>query len=116
MAVHCADPVVPGSAAFNAATVLPAGAAATVTLSMASGAYHVNLPLYNGTKSLEIGVPKDASFTPIPPRTIKPILFYGTSITQGGCASRSGMSYQAILGRILNIDFVNLGFSGNGVG
>jgi lysophospholipase L1-like esterase len=46
----------------------------------------------------------------------KPIVFYGTSITQGGCASRSGMSYQAILGRKLNLDFVNLGFSGNGLG
>src|SRR5581483_1784049 len=42
--------------------------------------------------------------------------FYGTSITQGGCASRSGMSYQAILSRMLNLDFVNLGFSGNGKG
>src|SRR5262249_46207719 len=38
------------------------------------------------------------------------------SITQGGCASRSAMSYQAILGRALNLDFVNLGFSGNGLG
>ena len=46
----------------------------------------------------------------------KPVVFYGTSITQGGCASRSGMSYQAILGRHLNLDFVNLGFSGNGKG
>jgi lysophospholipase L1-like esterase len=46
----------------------------------------------------------------------KPVVFYGTSITQGGCASRSAMSYQAILGRALNLDFVNLGFSGNGLG
>jgi len=46
----------------------------------------------------------------------KPVVFYGTSITQGGCASRSGLSYQAILARQLNIDFVNLGFSGNGKG
>src|SRR5208283_4029197 len=46
----------------------------------------------------------------------RPVVFYGTSITQGGCASRSGMSYQAILGRMLNLDFVNLGFSGNGRG
>jgi lysophospholipase L1-like esterase len=46
----------------------------------------------------------------------KPVVFYGTSITQGGCASRSGLSYQAILGRTLNVDFVNLGFSGNGKG
>jgi lysophospholipase L1-like esterase len=44
------------------------------------------------------------------------VVFYGTSITQGGCASRPGMSYQAILSRMLNLDFVNLGFSGNGKG
>ena len=46
----------------------------------------------------------------------KPVVFYGTSITQGGCASRSGLSYPAMLGRQLNLDFVNLGFSGNGKG
>ena len=45
-----------------------------------------------------------------------PVVFYGTSITQGGCASRPGMSYQAILGRRLNLNHVNLGFSGNGKG
>ena len=46
----------------------------------------------------------------------KPVVFYGTSITQGGCASRPGMSYTAIVGRKLNLDFVNQGFSGNGLG
>ena len=46
----------------------------------------------------------------------KPVAYYGTSITQGGCASRGGMSYQAIVGRLLNVDHVNLGFSGNGKG
>ena len=54
-----------------------------------------------------------------PPRPLPsphPVVFYGTSITQGGCASRPGMSYQAILGRRLNLDHVNLGFSGNGKG
>lgn len=46
----------------------------------------------------------------------KPVVYYGTSITQGGCASRPGMSYQSILGRALNLDQVNLGFSGAGRG
>ena len=45
-----------------------------------------------------------------------PVVFYGTSITQKGCASRAGMSYQAILGRQLNLNHINLGFSGNGKG
>src|SRR5205823_4863904 len=42
------------------------------------------------------------------------IVFYGTSIVHGGCASRPGMSYPAILGRRLDRPFINLGFSGNG--
>ncbi len=75
------------------------------------------LPLYMGVKVLGIGLDADAHVEHAKPFAIgKPIVFYGTSITQGGCASRSGMSYQAILGRSLNADFVNLGFSGNGRG
>ena len=75
------------------------------------------LPLYKGVKVLGIGLDKEARVRP--PRRFalaKPVVYYGTSITQGGCASRSGMSYQAIAGRMLNIDFVNLGFSGSGKG
>ncbi len=75
------------------------------------------LPLYIGVKILGIGVDAEARLEQAKPFAIaKPLVFYGTSITQGGCASRSGMSYQAILGRMLNADFVNLGFSGNGLG
>jgi len=77
-------------------------------------AYMVYLPLYNGVESLEIGVPQQAAFQPLPPRTARPIVFYGTSITHGGCASRPGMAYPAILGRRLDRPTINLGFSGNG--
>ena len=75
------------------------------------------LPLYKPAKVLEIGLDDDAVTTR--PRRFanpRPVVYYGTSITQGGCASRSGLSYQAILARQLNLDFVNLGFSGNGKG
>ena len=75
------------------------------------------LPLYKGVKVLQIGMNKGAEISPAQPFILdKPVVYYGTSITQGGCASRSGMSYQAILSRRLNLDFVNLGFSGNGKG
>ncbi|HEY6739558.1 MAG TPA: SGNH/GDSL hydrolase family protein [Actinopolymorphaceae bacterium] len=77
-------------------------------------AYQINLPLYNGVESLEIGVPAAAAFEPIAPRTRKPILFYGTSITQGACASRPGMAFVSILGRRLDRPMLNFGFSGNG--
>lgn len=72
------------------------------------------LPLYNGTEYFRIGVTADADFEPIAPRTAKPIVFYGTSITHGACASRPGMPHPAILGRRLNRPTINLGFSGNG--
>lgn len=75
------------------------------------------LSLYKPVKVTAVGVDRDAHFEKAKAFAVpKPVVFYGTSITQGGCASRPGMSYQAILGRLLNIDFVNLGFSGNGKG
>ena len=54
-----------------------------------------------------------------PPRPFalpKPVVYYGSSITQGIAASNPGGAYQALLSRWLNVDFVNLGFSGNGLG
>ena len=74
----------------------------------------IYLPLYNGVASLEIGTPAGTEFEFAAGRRDKPIVFYGTSITHGGCASRPGMSYPAILGRRLDMPIVNLGFSGNG--
>jgi hypothetical protein len=79
--------------------------------------YLLYLPLYNGVSSVELGLPADATLSkaePYPAGHTKPIVFYGTSITQGGCASRPGMVHTAIIGRKLNYPVVNLGFSGNG--
>jgi len=75
--------------------------------------YAAYLPLYNGIESLKIGVKKGSQFEGLSPRT-KPIVFYGTSITHGACASRPGMVHTAILGRWLDRPVANLGFSGNG--
>lgn len=75
------------------------------------------LPLYHGVKVLELGFDDAASIAaPAPFAKDLPVVYYGSSITQGGCASRSGNSYQAIVSRRLNLDHVNLGFSGNGLG
>jgi len=76
--------------------------------------YALYLPLYNGTESLEIGVPKGAKFESLAPRKAKPLVFYGTSITHGACASRPGLAHPAILGRRLDMPVINIGFSGNG--
>ena len=73
------------------------------------------LPLYNGVRSVEIGISKGRTIsTPEAGRNRKSVVFYGTSITQGGCASRPGMAWTAIAGRQLDAAVINLGFSGNG--
>lgn len=73
------------------------------------------LPLYGPIDILSIGIDENAKFgTPAPFALEKPIVFYGTSITQGGCASRPGLSYQDMLGRTYNVDYLNFGFSGRG--
>lgn len=78
--------------------------------------YMVYLPLRNGVLSLEIGVPKRSRIDRGPARGPgpKPLVFYGTSITHGIAASRPGMTHVAILGRQMNREVINLGFSGNG--
>ena len=76
--------------------------------------YALFLPLYNGVKFLEVGIPEKCSMQWIPQSTEKPIVVYGTSITQGACASRPGMAWANILARKLNKPLINWGFSGNG--
>ena len=89
----------------------------TVTLSNGVKEVLINLPLYAGVKELEIGFPSDAEVAEPLPRTYeKPIAFYGSSITQGGCASRPGTAYFNILSRALDAGVVNLGFSGSAFG
>lgn len=76
--------------------------------------YMLYLPLYNGVTSVELAVPAGHTLGKAPPRAVRPAVFYGSSILQGGCASRPGMAYPAIVGRRLDVPAVNLGFSGNG--
>ena len=77
----------------------------------------VNLPLYNGIAEFTLGIDADSTISAAPKRKSgieKPVVFYGTSITQGGCASRPGMAFPSIIGRELDVPIVNLGFSGSG--
>ena len=74
----------------------------------------INMPLYSGVTGLEIGLDEGSALeAPRKYSRALPVVFYGSSITQGGCASRPGMSYEAILSRTFDFDYVNLGFSGN---
>ena len=75
------------------------------------------LPLYDGIAELAVGIEEGTSINAPAvdlPRRDSPVVVYGTSITQGGCASRPAMAWTNILERRLNCEFVNLGFSGNG--
>ena len=78
----------------------------------------VNLPLYNGIRSFSLGIETNASVKALPPRASgvdKPVVFYGTSITHGGCCSRPGLAFVNRVGRDLDVPVVGLGFSGSGV-
>ncbi len=77
----------------------------------------INFPLYSNVNELFIGLDENASvIEPLPYKTQKPIVYYGSSITQGGCASRPGTAYQCFVSRCFDADFINLGFSGNAKG
>ena len=83
--------------------------------------YLAYLPLYDAATALAFGCdssafiakPKQNILRSYKTTGVKPIVFYGTSIVQGGCASRPGMVHTSIMGRALQTDVINLGFSGN---
>ena len=76
--------------------------------------FELFLPPYIETKWLEIGVPQGEKLTFLPVTREKPIVFYGTSIAHGGCASRPGMMWINMLRREMMHPTVSLGFSGSG--
>ena len=74
----------------------------------------INFPLYSDVNELYIGLSDNAKIEKTEGyKTDKPIVYYGSSITQGGCASRPGNAYEAIISQKLSVDHINLGFSGN---
>jgi hypothetical protein len=79
--------------------------------------YTLYLPLYNGLEMLDIGLSPGACVGPPSPLAFaRPAVFYGTSITQGACAHNPGADFVSVLGRLLSLETINLGFSGNGLG
>lgn len=86
-------------------------------LSRAEREYLIYFPLYSGVAEFQLGLDPDASLLPPSPWDgDHPVVIYGTSVTQGGCASRPGMAWTNILSRQWNLPVANFGFSGNGHG
>ena len=80
--------------------------------------YRLHLPIYNGLTQMAIGVPAPAKVIADPADDLlqkAPVLWYGTSITNGHVASRPGMIFTNALSRMLGRDVINLGFGGNGM-
>lgn len=97
----------------------PASATYEATLPLPTGEKHLTLymPLYGEVHTLEIGLPVHATVSPHRAYRHKlPIVYYGSSITQGACASRPGIAYQSFISRRFDCDFINLGFSGSARG
>lgn len=79
--------------------------------------YTINLPLYSGIDKLEIGFDPEATIeSPSAYAIDKPVLIYGSSITQGGCCSRPGNLYSNMISRMLNVETIGMGFSSNARG
>ena len=77
----------------------------------------INFPLYNEVHELYIGLAEGSSLKAAPDYAIsKPFVYYGSSVTQGGCASRPGTCYQGVICRHFDADYINLGFSGSARG
>lgn len=76
----------------------------------------IGLPTYSGISSITIGINEDAEIAAPLERDMEPVLFYGSSITQGGCAKRTGLAYTNVVTRLLNADCTNLGFSASARG
>lgn len=77
----------------------------------------INMPTYSTLKELYVGLAEDSIIDYADDYKIKkPIVYYGSSITQGGCVSRPGNTYQSHISRKFDIDYINLGFAGSANG
>ncbi len=77
----------------------------------------IYFPRHSEVSNLCIGISESTDlYEPEPYAVEKPIVFYGSSITQGGCSSRAGTIYTSIVSRRFDADHLNLGFSGSAKG
>ncbi|MBQ7386681.1 MAG: hypothetical protein IJW03_00790 [Clostridia bacterium] len=109
-------PIIPDYAAMARTEGGRAGVSGIVRMCSGEHNMEVYMPLYNGTFSVYIGIKKGSVLKPYRYTDTRRVMYYGSSITQGGCASHPGNDYAAMLSRMLDIDYLNLGFSGSARG
>ena len=77
----------------------------------------IYLPRNEIMKNIEVEIEDDAEILPPTPyKYEKPIVYYGSSITEGGCCCNMSNAYNAIISKHLSTNYINLGFSGNALG
>lgn len=102
---------------FPSPITAPNGFDGIVSLPEGTNEVTVNFPNYSKTSDLYVGLEQGSTLTRHPDYTFeKPAIFCGSSITQGGCASRAGMSYENIISRRCDLNYTNLGFAGSFLG
>ena len=113
----CSGPLPEYAGTFTPPFNSPVGYESVVATPGGMQEFILNFPLYNDVDRLYVGVSESAKFeAPARYRHELPVVYYGSSITQGGCASRPGNAYQSMISRALDVDFINWGFSGSARG
>ncbi|MBR7062136.1 MAG: SGNH/GDSL hydrolase family protein [Clostridia bacterium] len=113
----CSGPLPEYAGTFTPPFNSPVGYESVVATPGGMQDFILNFPLYNDVDRLYVGVSESAKFeAPARYRHELPVVYYGSSITQGGCASRPGNAYQSMISRALDVDFINWGFSGSARG
>ena len=116
--MNCKEKVVPSwEKDFNRSTEFVFGEISYLENEGKDSNINLFFPLYGGVSKLYIGIKQGSVIKKAKKyRYEAPIVFYGSSITQGGCASRPGNDYVGLISNLLNCNVENFGFSGNGKG
>ena len=71
------------------------------------------MPIFSELRSVKVGVTEGSTLEPLEAPFSHRIVFFGSSFTHGASTSRPGMGYPMQLGRWTELQFINLGCSGN---
>ena len=112
--IDSSNGIVVESPFFSNATGWPVGPAPAISSFEGVTNFRLHFPNYNGVLSLSIGVPIGASLiSDLSWNESSPVVWLGTSITQGGVVSRPGQAYVSRLSSNLPRPVHNFGLCGS---